>query len=181
MRPSRGPASTPIALKTCERFTFPDEQAEPDDTAKPSISKAHKQDLRIDGRDGEARRIRQPFRASAENHHARHGARDFRLHLVPPERQRRRLAPLAGALRRRRPRPFRRWPAMFSVPAAQASLLAAAAQERIFYVVRAGAKTKGPGAFRPAKFMRRKDDRIGSQARGITRDFAGRLNRVADR
>src|SRR6202023_445496 len=33
-------ASMPIALKTCERFTFPDEQAEPDDTAIPSISKA---------------------------------------------------------------------------------------------------------------------------------------------
>ena len=32
--------STPIALKTCERCTFPDEQAEPDDTAIPSISKA---------------------------------------------------------------------------------------------------------------------------------------------
>src|SRR5208283_5288911 len=38
--PIASAGSTPIALNTCDRCTFPDEQAEPDDTAKPSISKA---------------------------------------------------------------------------------------------------------------------------------------------
>src|ERR687889_1856908 len=38
--PSARMGSTPIASSTCERLTFPDEQAEPDDRAMPSRSKA---------------------------------------------------------------------------------------------------------------------------------------------
>src|SRR5690606_30457985 len=38
--PRASPASTPIAARTCDGCTLPEEQAAPDDTATPSKSKA---------------------------------------------------------------------------------------------------------------------------------------------
>src|SRR3954463_4890888 len=36
--PSARPGTTPMASSTCDRFTFPDEQAEPDERAIPARS-----------------------------------------------------------------------------------------------------------------------------------------------
>jgi hypothetical protein len=135
--------------------------------------------MRLDARQGETGRIRQSFRSGAKKHRPRRDARNFRLQLVPPDGEGRSFLPPPDA-RGAEGGGHSGYAGNVLGSGAQPPLLPATAEERLLYVVRVRAKTKRPGPFRATEFMRRQDDRVGSQALDVTIDPARRLNGVAD-
>ena len=67
-RPRPAPARPPSPSSTCERRTLPDEQAEPDDSATPSRSKAISAVSALSARNREGQRVRQPRGPGREDH-----------------------------------------------------------------------------------------------------------------
>ena len=176
--PIASSGSTPIALNTCDRCTFPDEQAEPDDTAKPSISKA----ISNTCASMEGRRSR-TYSATLSRRRRRTPRRARHARSPPPSRPAREtapwFAPLAGPSRQQDLRPFRQLRQYFRFPRATRALGRRRAGARLLCGKSRSQNTvpRRPSA-RQIYAPKRRSHRHPSSK--ITRDLSRRLNRVAD-
>ena len=84
-------AGNPMARRTCEGSSVPDEHADPVETAMPSRSSAISSDLGFDAVEADVRCVRDAPVARAVDGRVRNCGQDLGLQTVPQGRQARRL------------------------------------------------------------------------------------------
>ena len=159
--PRASAGSTPMAARTCEGCTFPDEQAEPDDTATPARSKAITAVSARKPRMCESRGVRQPLGPLAENDDVGRGRAKPGLQPLREAAQCAQPPPQARSdARTRRSKPSNSSDILGT--AAQPALLTATTDQRVGEM-QAGLAHQCADALRAADLVRRQRQKIGIQ------------------
>ena len=169
---------TPMAARTWEGCTLPDEQAAPDDTAIPSRSKAITAVSAFMPSSGEQGGIGQPLGVCAENHRLRRDRLETGFERIPQAPHVRGLGVAVARAPRQRPRRKPAMPATFSVPARSPRSWPPPRMSGSGKWISSLRANQRADALRAADLVRRKRQQIGAERADIAGDAPGRLHRI---